>query len=162
VMIRPFIQSFFGLVALSLAAMALFAPGARANDAATVPSEVLVVLGSSEGQGIDAELSQLGALHKPPFDGFTKKTLLKRADVTLVVGKDSEVALPNGRTLRLSLVEKLPDGRYRLRVAINRPGERDYLPLMTVSAAPGDPFFIAGQKFQGGTLILGVRVTKAR
>jgi hypothetical protein len=143
--------------------LGLFALGAKARaDEPTTPAEVLVVLGSSEGSGVDAELAPLGALSKAPFDSFPKKTLLKRVAATLAVGKDTEVALPNGRTLRLSLVERLTDGRFRLRVAINKPGERDYLPLMTVSAAAGDPFFIAGQKYQGGTLILGVRVVKAR
>jgi hypothetical protein len=127
---------------------------------APVPGEVLIVLGSQEGSGIDPQLVKLEALRKPPFDTFTKKTLLKRADVKLEVGKESEVELPNGRRLRLVLVEKLKDGRFRVNVSINRPGQRDYLPVMTVSAAPGDPFFVAGQKYEGGTLVIGVRVGK--
>lgn len=127
---------------------------------APVPGEVLIVLGSLEGSGIDPQLAKLEALRKPPFDTFTKKTLLKRADVKLELGKESEVELPNGRRLRLMLMEKLKDGRFRVNVSINRPGQRDYLPVMTVSAAPGDPFFVAGQKYEGGTLVIGVRVGK--
>lgn len=127
---------------------------------APVPGEVLIVLGSQEGSGIDPQLEKLEALRKPPFDTFTKKTLLKRAGVKLELGKESEVELPNGRRLRLVLVERLKDGRFRVNVSINRPGQRDYLPVMTVSAAPGDPFFVAGQKYEGGTLVIGVRVGK--
>jgi len=127
---------------------------------AQVPGEVLVILGSTqaaEGAG-DPQLDKLEALRKPPFDSFPRKTLLRRAEVKLELGKEAEVELPNGRRLRLSLIEKLKDGRYRVSISINKPGQRDYLPVMTVAAAPGDPFFVAGQKHEGGTLIIGVRV----
>jgi hypothetical protein len=126
----------------------------------SAPSEVLIVLGRSEGSEVDPALLPLKALHKAPFDAFPTKALLQRAEVRLEAGKDTEVALPNGRTLHLTLTEALTDGRLRLKVSVGRSGERDYLPLMTVTAAPGDPFFIAGQKYAGGTLILGVRVLK--
>lgn len=129
--------------------------------ALAIPATVMVVLGSSQGSGSDAALSKLEALRKPPFDSFTKKTLLKRVDVVLAPGKEVEVELPNGRKLRLSLLERAGDGRYRVTVSINRPGKQDYLPVMTVVAAPGDPFFVAGQKHEGGTLIIGVSVGKA-
>jgi hypothetical protein len=128
---------------------------------ASVPATVMVVLGSSQGSGSDPALAKLEALRKPPFDSFTKKQLLKRVDVVLAPGKEVEVELPNGRKLRLLLLERAADGRYRVNVSINRPGKQDYLPVMTVVAAPGDPFFVAGQKHEGGTLIIGVSVGKA-
>ena len=68
------------------------------------------------------------------------------------VGRDTE-------PLRLKLLQTTPDGRYRIKVSINRPNESDYLPLLQVEAAPGDPFFVAGQAFDGGTLIVGVRLS---
>ncbi|HEX5657808.1 MAG TPA: hypothetical protein VFX59_11465 [Polyangiales bacterium] len=123
----------------------------------TAPCEVLVVLGSTEGSGVDPALDKLEALRKPPFDSFPKKTLLKRVELALSLGGETEVELPNGRKLRLSWVERTKEGRLRLKLSINKPGQRDYLPLMTVVAAPGDPFFVAGQKYEGGTLIIGVR-----
>ena len=138
-------------------AFSLWPVAARAQ-AAQVPAEVLIVLGSTVGSGSDPQLDKLEALRKPPFDSFTKKTLLQRHEVKLEAGSPSELDLPNGRKLRLSLLERLKDGRLRVSVSINRPGQRDYLPLMTVAAAPGDPFFVAGQKHEGGTLIIGVRV----
>jgi hypothetical protein len=123
----------------------------------TAQCEVLVVLGSSEGSGSDPQLDKLEALKKPPFDSFPKKTLLKRVELALALAGESEIELPNGRKLRLSWVERTKEGRLRLKLSINKPGQRDYLPLMTVVAAPGDPFFVAGQKYEGGTLIIGVR-----
>ena len=127
-----------------------------------VPAEVLVVLASSEGGGIDPQLEKLEALRKPPFDTFAKKTLLQRIELRLTPGPPAEVDLPNGRKLHLALLETLRDGRFRLSLSINRPGQRDYLPVMTVVAAPGDPFFVAGQKHDGGTLIIGVRAGSVR
>jgi hypothetical protein len=145
------------------AALTLFVAvraGADAPAAAAIPATVMVVLGSNQGTGSDQALAKLEALRKPPFDSFSKKTLLKRVDLTLTPGKEVEVELPNGRKLRLSLIERANDGRYRVSVSINRPGKQDYLPVMTVAAAPGDPFFVAGQKHEGGTLIIGVSVGK--
>ena len=137
--------------------LALFPLAVHAQTPAA-PAEVLIVLGSSEGSGSDPQLDKLAALRKPPFDSFPKKTLLQRSDVMLEPGSPSEIDLPNGRKLRLALLEKLKDGRLRVSLSINRPGQRDYLPLLSVATAPGDPFFVAGQKHEGGTLIIGVRV----
>jgi len=144
----------------ALCFLSLLAVRGVAAQTLVVPGEILIVLGSSEGEGIDPQLEKIEALRKPPFDTFTKKSLLKRAEVKLEIGKETEVELPNGRKLRISLLEKLKDGRFRVSVSINRSGQRDYLPVMTVAAAPGDPFFVAGQKHGGGTLVIGVRVGK--
>jgi hypothetical protein len=156
------------LISLWLAFALAFLVGARARaegptspSPGPVPATVMVVLGSTQGTGSDQALAKLEALRKPPFDTFSKKTLLKRVDLALTLGKEVEVELPNGRKLRLSLLERAGDGRYRVSVSINRPGKQDYLPVMTVAAAPGDPFFVAGQKHEGGTLIIGVSVGRA-
>lgn len=135
--------------------------GVAQADARTVSASVLIVLGSTQGSGSDASLQRIEALHKPPFDSFRKKALLKRVELQLTPGKESELELPNGRRLRIALLERTHDGRYRLTVSINRPGKQDYLPVMKVIASPGDPFFVAGQKHEGGTLIIGVSVGKA-
>ena len=146
---------------LTCTALPLLASAAQA-EVANVPAEVLVVLGSSEGAGIDPQLDKLEALRKPPFDAFPKKTLLQRVEVRLTLGSAAEIDLPNGRKLRLSWPDTLKDGRFRLSLSINKPGQRDYLPVMTVVAASGDPFFVAGQKYDGGTLIIGVRAGAVR
>lgn len=150
--------AFHSWLVLALVSLAFAAP-AWAQE--SVSCEVMIILGSAEGSGVAPELEKLEALRKSPFDAFPQKKLLNKVAVTLTKGSDSEVELPNGRKLRLSLLEKTAEGRYRVSVSINRPGKQDYLPVMTVAAAPGDPFFVAGQKFEGGTLILGVRVGKA-
>lgn len=125
---------------------------------ASVPAEVLVVLAKEEQGQIDPQLKKLTALRRPPFNSFRSMKILSRPKVTLVPGKDALVSLPNGRRVKLTLLRVMPDGRYKVRAAINRPDKSDYLPLLQVVASAGDPFFVAGQAYQGGTLVVGVIV----
>lgn len=125
---------------------------------ASVPAEVLVVLAEEKQGKIDPELQKLTALRRPPFNSFRSMKILSKPKLALKPGKDEIVTLPNGRRLKLTLLRVMPDGRYKVRAAINRPNKADYLPLLQVVASAGDPFFVAGQKHQGGTLVVGVTV----
>ena len=124
----------------------------------SVPAEVLVVLAKEEQGQIDPQLKKLTALRRPPFNAFRSMKILSRPKVKLAPGKDALVSLPNGRRVKLTLLRVMPDGRYKVRAAINRPDKSDYLPLLQVVASAGDPFFVAGQAYQGGTLVVGVIV----
>jgi hypothetical protein len=146
----------FRLIALAGAVWASVAGDAIAQEA--VSAEVLVVLAKEEAGDIDASLRSMAALRRPPFNTFRSMQVLSRPRVGLLPEQPSEIRLPNGRSLRLVLQQVMPDGRYRVRVSINRPNQNDYLPLLQVVASPGDPFFVAGQSHQGGTLVVGVRV----
>ena len=128
----------------------------------SVPGEVLVVLAKEEKGKIDPQLADLPALRRAPFNAFRTMEILSRPQVRLVPGKDTLVNLPNGRRVKLTLQQVLADGRYRMKVSINRPDKADYLPLLQVIASPGDPFFVAGQSYKGGTLVVGVRVDSAK
>lgn len=139
--------------------------GARAQDrpaaattAAPVSGEVLIVLASNAAGPVDPRLATVTALRRPPFDSYRSMALLSSPRVSLRVGHAEEVELPNGRRIRILLQEITREGRFRVRVSINRPGVSDYLPEMGVVASPGDPFFIAGQSYQSGTLVIGIRL----
>lgn len=123
-----------------------------------VRGEVLVILASEREGTIAPELESLQALRQPPFNAFHSMTLLMRPAITLRVGEPHDLELPNGRVLRIVLEAITPEGRYRVRVSINRREQQDYLPLLEIVAPPGDPFFLAGQNFMGGTMVLGVRL----
>jgi hypothetical protein len=123
-----------------------------------VAGEVLVILASERVGEIDPALATMQALRQPPFNAYHTMQLLARPEIRLVVGQPTNVPLPNGRVLQIELDSVTPEGRYRVRVSINRPEQRDYLPLVEIVAPPGDPFFLAGQNFMGGTLVLGVRL----
>ena len=129
---------------------------AAAND--TVPGEVLVVLASEQVGEIDRELAQIAALKKPPFSAFKTMKVLTRTNIKLKQGQPFTVSLPNGRHLMLTLAERLDDGRSKVQLSINKPNQKDYLPLLEVKAKSGEPFFVAGQQYEGGTLVIGVQV----
>jgi hypothetical protein len=103
-------------------------------------------------------LADLPALRRPPFDRYRSMELLSSPRITLRPGQPEEIPLPNGRRIRIVLRDITPEGRLRLQVSINRPGQHDYLPEMSVVASPGDPFFVAGQSYRSGTLVIGFRL----
>ncbi|MFK7987084.1 MAG: hypothetical protein AB8I08_13755 [Sandaracinaceae bacterium] len=123
-----------------------------------VNGEVLIILASDLPGVMDSRLRDVPALRRAPFDGYRSMQLLESPRIALAIDEPREVPLPNGRRIRLVLREITDTGRYRLNVSINRPGQQDYLPEMSVVASPGDPFFVAGQSFQVGTLVIGVRL----
>lgn len=126
--------------------------------AAATQGEVFVVLAKAEAGTIDPALQSVTALREPPFNTYQSMQVLTRNNVALRPKQPVMVSLPNGRKLQLELLERLPDGRLKVRVSINLPGKRDYLPLLEVMASAGEPFFVAGQKHEGGLLVIGVVV----
>lgn len=124
---------------------------------ATVKGQVLVILAKEEAGPVDDQLKKLQALQKAPFNAYKSMQVLSTHDVEVGADKAALVELPNGRTLQLKLLERMSDGRHKVQVSINRPGKSDYLPLLTVIVS-SEPFFVAGQSYQGGTLVIGVRV----
>lgn len=133
---------------------------APATQASATQGEVFVVLAKAEPGTIDPALRSVTALREPPFNSYQSMQVLTRNDVALQPGQPVMVSLPNGRKLQLELLERSADGRFKVRVSINLPGKRDYLPLLEVMASAGEPFFVAGQKHEGGTLVIGVLIGK--
>ena len=161
-------RSIFPGVALTLAcALALPAVShvdsahAQKKKADRAKGEVMIILAKEEKGEIDEELKSIKALRRPPFNTFRSMKLLSKPKVGLEVNKDKDVKLPNKRVVRVRLLRKMPDGRFQVQVSINRPGKKDYLPLLKVVAAPGDPFFVAGQAYKGGTLVVGISLLDA-
>lgn len=144
-----------------LALLALFGTlGLTSNASAqqVARGEVFVVLAKETPGTVAPELAEITALRRPPFDSFRSMEVVERRDLQLRTGTPHELVLPNGRKLRIELQRIGPDGRFRVRVSIQREGEEDYLPLLQVVASPGDPFFVAGQSHLGGTLVIGIRL----
>jgi len=152
-------------LALAVAFSAILAiyPAAQSVADAQGPYEanVLVVLAKEEAGSIDPALRNLPALSRPPFNAFKTMELLERPKLEVEPGGKSELTLPNGRKLRVELVQVLPNGRFRVKVSIHRPDQGDYLPLLHVVASENDPFFIVGQAHRDGTLVIGIRISKA-
>ena len=148
------------LLILSLAAGAVsLIP--QSAEAQAIPAEVVVILAKEEPGTIDPSLASMSALTRAPFNAFRTMSILSRDSERVRPGQDKDIRLPNGRTLRVQVERVMPDGRFRVRVSIDRPEAEAYLPLLQVVASPGDPFFVAGQSHDGGTLVIGITIGTA-
>lgn len=146
------------LFAFALVITTLLGSATVANAQNRVASEVIVILAKEAPGTIDPSLANIAALRRAPFNAFRTMEIVERQNEQLRVETDRDILLPNGRTLRIRLQRVMPDGRFRVRVSINRPEADAYLPLLQVVASPGDPFFVAGQSHDGGTLVIGIRL----
>jgi hypothetical protein len=152
------------LVAGAVALFAAVVSSAFAQTAAAqgqpkaVAGEVLIILAKEAPGEIDRDLKDVAALKQEPFSRFKSMKLLSRPVIAVEAKKPVEVKLPNGRTLQVEIAGVMSDGRLRVKVSINKPDKKDYLPLVQVLATAGEPFFCAGQNHDGGTLVLGVRL----
>lgn len=158
---RPVYQWFCALCFL-LAAVPVRAddqtPSGEHSPNTPLTGEVLVLLASQEEGTVDPSLSHLRALKHPPFNSFKSMKIMSRSSVALMTDEPVAIELPKHRWLVLTLVSKLPDGRAKVQLSINKANQKDYLPLLNVIISAGEPFFVAGQKFEGGTLVVGVRI----
>jgi hypothetical protein len=116
---------------------------------------------SDAGGSIDPALRDLPQLTRDqPFVRYNVYKLLERTQHTLETDKPDTYGIVNGRTLQITLVDVTttgaphPDRRYHVRAAIGEPGKQAFLKRLEVTASEGEPFFVGGQSYQGGTLFL--------
>jgi hypothetical protein len=163
--------SFVAAVGLCLAALA---PGAAlaepirpfSGDAAelqspaedTINVELLVLHATNDGKGIDKGLEDMPELKRPPFSSYNSYKVLKREKVALKMGSSDKRKLPNDRQLLMSYKAKKAE-KHTISVAIQKPnGGEDYLPVLEVNGRKGERFFVAGQAYQGGILVIGLKI----
>jgi hypothetical protein len=128
-----------------------------------VPAEIMVLHATNTDGGIDPRIGPLPQLKLPPFSAYNTYKLLDRHAVTLTTARPDTTTLPNGRVLRTTLKGMVPDDKYRVAASISRPRddktkEDTFLPLLEVTAKSGETFFVAGQSYRGGILVVGIRV----
>lgn len=153
-------------------------PAGKTDSEGKVPTNIMVLHATNGGGGIDPRLRHLSQLTKPPFSSYDTYRLLNSHDRVLAAQQSDTTQLPNGRTLRTELKEVLPNDRYQVAASISRPsgkgdkekkdgkegksGDEDrFLPLLQVTAKRGEPFFVAGQSYRGGILVIGIQVGTA-
>lgn len=147
---RIVLAALVALVALSLS------PSARAGgQQATL--EILVLHATTQpGAGsIDPSIGNMPQLRRPPFSAFNTYKLLARQSLVLTKGVPTEYTLVNGRVLQITLTNVLPGPRYEIAAAINQPGGGAYINLLRVTTPPNDTFFVAGQQYHGGVIVIG-------
>ena len=124
---------------------------------ARVAGEVVVLLATQAdgARSIDPAIGSLPQLAKPPFNAYSQWKQIDRKTVSLERAKSTTVRVANGRTLQLTYSELAADKRYRVAAAMLRE-DGSALQKVNVVAAAQEPFFLAGQKYQGGTLFIGI------
>jgi hypothetical protein len=131
-------------------------PPAKAAAAALVVNAEVVVLHATTVPGPGSVPQGMPQLTKPPFSVFNTYRILDKKIIPLPVGNTGPYTLPNNRVLQVTFVNQTPDKRLHIRVAINQPGGNAYLKLLEVTAGPNETFFVAGQPYNGGVLVLGI------
>jgi hypothetical protein len=120
---------------------------------------VTEIKASNDKGGVDARLDKLKAkLGKPPFASYDTFKLLGEQTVAATRGKPAPVKLVNG-SLTLLFKDKLvaSGGKARLRFGIDVDDKQGARTISTESKFDsGDPFFIAGQPYDGGTYVLAL------
>lgn len=140
------------------------APKAPAQAEASVAAEFTVLHGTNDGTGIDSKIGKMPELTKPPFSAYNSYKLLERSTASSSKSKPSTTKLPNGGVLKVALkdvVEPKKKGeakRYVMSASIQKPGGNTFLPLLEVNAKAGETFFVAGQTYKGGILVIAIKV----
>ncbi len=138
---------------------------------ATPPSSHadLVQQGGAPAQPVEAEVSVIHATNDPDggidpnigklpnLGNYKSYRLLQRTRVSIKKGSPATTQLPNARILQITLKD-VKDPQYIIDTSINQPGGATFLPLLEVRATVGAPVFIAGQSYQGGMLIIGIKI----
>jgi len=107
--------------------------------------------GGSIGPGI----GNMPQLQQPPFSAFNTYRLLAKQSLTLQRNVPMTYTLPNGRVLQVTLTNVVAGPRFEISAAINQPGSNSYINLLRVTTPANQTFFVAGQQFQGGVIIIG-------
>jgi len=143
-------------------ALAQEAAPAQAN--AAVSMEVVVLHGTNDGTGIDPKIGKMPELAKPPFSAYNSYKLLDRSKQSSSKASPSTLKLPNDGVLKISLKDVVPPKkkdeakRFVINASIQKPGGNTFLPLLEVNAKAGETFFVAGQNYKGGILVIGIKV----
>lgn len=141
---------------------------AQAEAQSQAQADMLVLHGTNTGKGIGKKIRELPyklpQLEKPPLSSYDSYELLDNKQLPLPKDKNQQLTLPDKSVVRIKLTEVLPPKKpkgkpkYVLSASITGPGGKKVLPKLTVNAAPGQIFFVAGPAYKKGKLVIGIRV----
>jgi hypothetical protein len=148
-----------GAVPVALAQAPAQAQAPKGPAALTVNAEIMVMHATQSDGGpgwIDPAIGKVPQLTKPPFSAYNTYKLLDKRTLPLAINTPGTYSLPNGRVLQVTFLDATVDKRFHIKTAINQPGGTAYLKLLEVTAAPNETFFVGGQSYQGGSIVLGI------
>ena len=131
---------------------ALFAKVTPASADAAPQAEILVIHATH-----CADKKTDPAIADVPGMGYECLKLLDTKSVSLVQGTPGTAQLPNGRTFQLAYNGK--DGpKFKVTASMSTPDNKGFSKLADFSAEPNKKFHLGGFSYQGGTLILAIRI----
>ena len=139
-------------------------PKAAATVEASVGTDFIVLHGMNDGTGIDAKIGKMPELSKPPFSAYNSYKLIGRETQASTKSTPSTLKLPNGGVLKVTLKDVLEpkkkgeSKKYVMSASIQKPGGNTFLPMLEVNAKAGETFFVAGQTYKGGILVIAIKV----
>ena len=119
--------------------------------------------GSAEFKALNPT-GKIPALERPPFSSYNSYKLLEKYDLKLPKGEAKDKKLPDGGKLALMFKEvsrgkkKDDPTKFVVSATIEKADGKQFLPGLDVNALKGEYFFIAGQKYNGGILVIGVKI----
>ncbi len=151
---RPAFGFAFSLATAFVSHSGLGIAEANAQPAAAAPkAEVMVVHGTScAAPSVDPEIGDV-----PPLKHNCWK-LLDKKQLPLTQGAPSSMGLPNGRTFQIVYNGTSADKRFKIVASISKPDGAGYNPLAEVTAEPNKKFHVGGFAYQGGSIVLAIRV----
>ena len=123
----------------------------------TLNVELIVLHGTNDGKGIDPNVGDMPELKRPPFSSYNSYKQLMKDRLSLVLAKSETRKLPNDRNILVTFKGKAGP-KYTISVNIQKPNGPDYLPDLVVNGRKGERFFLAGQTYKGGILVIGVKL----
>lgn len=149
------------LIAASLGSASALAAPAMAAERDPVVCDVRSIHGSGKAGAEDKRLAFLHKqLAKPPFSAYKSFKLLGLAQLDLEQGKRQQLMLPTKKVLRLSFKERIlgpkQDVRLRMHLSITPPRALGFLPGTLFTIADRGTLLVAGDPYDGGTLIVGI------
>lgn len=166
-----------GAVALAAGFALTFVPGESSAQPSGAPSsanvEVMVLHASNDApQGIDPKIDEgfaagqgpSGSLQKPPLSAYKTYKLLDRKTVAVNKGQaGASLPLPNGRNVKVALndvVQEKTDKGVSTRYKVNTVVLDGATQVATtdVTTPAGKTFFLGGQPYKGGSLVLAFTV----
>lgn len=100
-------------------------------------------------------------LKGPGLNSYNSYVLKDRKNVQLAKGTPQHVALPNGRTLELALVNVAQDRnekRVTVAASISQPSGDRYMKLIEFTASVNQSVFVGGIAFPTGSLVVAFTV----
>lgn len=129
-----------------------------------ISAEIITLHATNDNSGIDPKIGKMPELSKPPFSSYNSYKLLDHVKQPLTKGQSTTIKLPTGRDLMVSwkdVIQPQKKGepvRFVMTASIQKPGGNTFLPLLEVNAKAGETFFVAGQTYKGGSLVIGIKV----